>query len=122
MTDVLGGICLIIGCLLYFYKHRPLRSNAHKISPTSSRHSSRTSDNESEENDLVILNIDDEQKILPINFVNSNSFETKGKIITALILFTLRYALSGLFWDREVESYENLLDSNTNIVEKQVRI
>ncbi|CAF0966066.1 unnamed protein product [Rotaria sordida] len=67
LSDVFGGICLIIGCLLYFYKQRPFRSIIHQVNQSLSTRLSRSNDNENEEIDLIILNIDDEQKKNTIN-------------------------------------------------------
>ncbi|CAF5213471.1 unnamed protein product [Rotaria magnacalcarata] len=80
---------------------------------------SRSSDNESEEADLIILNLDDEQKQQSTNGINSNTFETKTRIIIALSLFSVQYALAGMFWNREVEAYEDLLDSYINQSRRQ---
>ncbi|CAF0999343.1 unnamed protein product [Rotaria sordida] len=102
LSDVFGGICLIIGCLLYFYKQRPFRSIIHQVNQSLSTRLSRSNDNENEEIDLIILNIDDEQKKIPsINDMNNNIFKTNGRIFIFLSLFTLRYALAAIFWDRD---------------------
>ncbi|CAF2809568.1 unnamed protein product [Rotaria sp. Silwood2] len=111
LSDVLGGTCLIIGCLLYFYKQRPFRSITQQVSRSLSTRLSRSSDTENEEIDLIILNIDDEQKIPSINDINTNLLETKGRIFIYLGLFTIRYSLAAIFWDRNVQAYEDLLDS-----------
>ncbi|CAF3069259.1 unnamed protein product [Rotaria socialis] len=119
ITDVLSGICLIVGCLLHFFKQRPLRSITHKINQTLSTRMSRSSDNESEEADLIILNLDDEQKQQSTNGINSNTCETKARIIIALSILSVRYALAGMFWNREVQAYEDLLDSYINQSRRQ---
>ncbi|CAF0793199.1 unnamed protein product [Rotaria sp. Silwood1] len=111
LSDVLGGTCLMIGCLLYFYKQRPIRSITHQISRSLSTRLSRSSDTENEETDVIILNMDDEPKIPSVNDINTNILETKGRIFISLSLFTLRYSLAAIFWDRDVQAYESLLDS-----------
>ncbi|CAF1559240.1 unnamed protein product [Adineta ricciae] len=114
LSDVLGGVCLIVGCLLYFFKQRPvIRSKSRQPLPASTR-SSPTLDIGSEESELMILNLEDEQKE-----TNSIISESKGKIVLVLSIFSLRYSLSALFWDRSVRFYEDLLDSYTNKPQQQ---
>jgi hypothetical protein len=104
-SDILGGTCLVIGCLFYLNKQRPFRIitrqvNRTRISPAN------------EEIELMITNeMEDEQK-LP---------ETKENILISLSLFALRYSLSAMFWDRDVHAYEDLLDSSTDKSQQQVR-
>jgi len=121
ISDVLGGTCLVLGCLFHFYKQRPFRS-------TPIRSSSSTSDGGSEETELMILNIEDDQSSpgihspsTTINEINNNLFETKKNIVLTLILFSVRYGLSAFFWDRNVHAYEDLLDSKVDTLQKQVR-
>jgi hypothetical protein len=101
-SDILGGTCLVIGCLFYFFKQRPVRliTRRTRVNPTN------------EEIELMITDdIEDEQK-LP---------ETKERILISLSLFALRYSLAAMFWDRNVHAYEDLLDSYTDKTEQQVR-
>ncbi|CAF1005223.1 unnamed protein product [Rotaria sordida] len=65
LSDVFGGICLIIGCLLYFYKQRPFRSIIHQV---------------------------------------NQSLSTR---------------LTAIFWDRDVQAYEDLLDSYKDKIHQQ---
>ncbi|CAF2921563.1 unnamed protein product [Rotaria sp. Silwood2] len=126
ISDILGGTCLMIGCLFYFYKQRPFRR---KLSiPTRSNRclSSSASDGVSDEIDLIILNIDDGQSFSNIhsslskkNDTNSNTLETKQTIFITLALFALRYSLSAMFWDRNVHAYEDLLDSPVHLLKQK---
>ncbi|CAF4278708.1 unnamed protein product [Rotaria sp. Silwood2] len=126
ISDILGGTCLMIGCLFYFYKQRPFRR---KLSiPTRSNRclSSSASDGGSDEIDLIILNIDDGQSFSNIhsslskkNDTNSNTLETKQTIFITLALFALRYSLSAMFWDRNVHAYEDLLDSPVHLLKQK---
>lgn len=117
LSDILGGTCLVIGCLLYFFKQRPLRSKLRQNNQSLSTRSSPTSDIAMEETELMMLNLEDEPKISLTNDI----IESKGKIVSALSLFALRYSLSAMFWDRYVRIYEDLLDSSTNKTQQQVR-
>ncbi|CAF1055572.1 unnamed protein product [Adineta ricciae] len=117
VSDILGGTCLIIGCLLYFYKQRPFRSIPAR---TNGYTSSSASDGGSEETDMMILNLEDEQsspRIQPSpppstnNETTSQTLETKQTIFITLASFSLRYSLAAMFWDRDVHAYEDLLDS-----------
>jgi hypothetical protein len=99
-SDILGGICLVIGCLLYFYKHRTVTRRVSE-----------------EEMDLMVVNLDDEPKVAS----NNEIIESKGRIFIALSLFSLRYLLSAVFWDRGVRGYEGLLDSYTENAQELVR-
>ncbi|UJR15844.1 hypothetical protein I4U23_002770 [Adineta vaga] len=115
ISDILGGTCLVVGCLLYFFKQRPIvRSKTRQTTQSLSVRSSPTLDIGSEESELMILNLEDEQKE-----TNCNLLETKDKIIISLSLFALRYSLSAMFWDRSVRLYEDLLDSSTNKAQQQ---
>jgi len=113
LSDILGGTCLIIGCLLYFSKQRPLRLKTRQINQSLSPNEIVT--------DSMILNLEDEQKTPSINDINNCIVETKETILIALGLFALRYSLSAMFWDRYVRAYEDLLDSYTNKAQQQVR-
>ena len=127
ISDVLGGACLILGCLFYFYKQRPFRSITTRSNICSS---SAASDGGSEETDLMILNLEDEQSsprihspvTIPINDTNNHLLETKEMIFITLALFSLRYSLAAIFWDRNVHAYEDLLDSRAKTPQQQVRI
>ncbi len=127
ISDVLGGACLVLGCLFHFYKQRPFPSTPIRSNICLS---SSTSDGGSEETELMILNVEDDQSSpgihspsTTINEINNNNlFETKKKIVLTLILFSLRYGLSAIFWDRNVHAYEDLLDSKADTLQKQVRI
>jgi hypothetical protein len=79
--------------------------------------SSSINDGENEE-----INLEDNQSSSTINEINNNLFETKERIILTLVLFSVRYSLSAIFWDRNVHAYEDLLDSKSNTLQKQVRI
>ncbi|CAF3069241.1 unnamed protein product [Rotaria socialis] len=114
LSDVLAGICLMTGCLLHFYKQRPFRPITDKINQTPSKCTDRSNDYESDDTDSVILNIGDEQNIQTSDVISSDIVETKRTIFITLILFSLRYALAGLFWDKHVIIYDQLLDSYTN--------
>jgi len=122
-SDVLGGACLIIGCLLYFYKQRPFRSitTRSNVCPSSS-----ASDGGSEETDLMILNLEDDQSSphshSPTNETTNHFLETKETIFITLLFFSIRYSLAAIFWDRNVHAYEDLLDSRANTPQQQVRI
>lgn len=121
VSDILGGTCLILGCLFYFYKQRPFRS----ISLRSNLSSNNIG---IEETDSLILNLESDQSsprlqspsVTKINEINNHLFETKGKIVLTLGLFAVRYALAASFWDRNVHAYEDLLDSKLDTLQKQV--
>ena len=115
LSDILGGICLVVGCLLCFFRQRPLRLQARPATQSQSTRSSPTSDIGLEETELMVLNLDNEQTA-----VNSKILETKRNIILALSLFALRYSLSAMFWDRYVRVYEGMLDSYRNKSQRQV--
>ena len=126
VSDILGGTCLMVGCLLYFYKQRPIRSSA--VSSRSNMCSSPAiSDNGCEETDLMILNLEDDPSTR-VQFSSSNNelsnanhqLETKDRIFVILVLFSLRYVLAAMFWDRNVRSYEELLDSRADTLQQQV--
>ncbi|CAF1300334.1 unnamed protein product [Adineta steineri] len=119
ISDILGGTCLIIGCLLYFLKQRPFRLKTRQMNQSLSAHSSPSSDFGLEETELMILNLKDESKLSLTNDINNSIFETKEKIIISLSLFALRYSLSAMFWDRYVRQYEDLLDSYKNKSQQQ---
>ena len=57
ISDILGGTCLILGCLFHLYKQRPFRSIPVR---TNVCPSSQASDEGSEETDMMILNLEDE--------------------------------------------------------------
>ena len=107
-SDILGGTCLVIGCLLYLLKRTGTRQGL-------SRRSSPSSDEE--EKDLTLLNLEDEPKVL----LNNEVVETKQRVIISLSLFAFRYLLSAMFWDRNVRGYEELLDSYREKIQQQVR-
>src|SRR5205085_363793 len=113
LSDILGGACLVIGCLLYLNKYRPLRTiTTRQINQSlSTRMSPPSSD---EETDLMILNIEDKS-------INNDILETKERIFISLCLFALRYSLAAMFWDRDVRAYEELLDSYTDKTQQKVR-
>lgn len=113
VSDVLGGACLVIGCLLYLLKHRPLRTITRSTSQSSP---SRTSPASDEEKDLMMLNLDDDVKIPMTNEI----VESKQRIWMAFVFFSLRYGLSAMFWDRTVRGYEELLDSYQNRKQTQI--
>ncbi|UJR30754.1 hypothetical protein I4U23_018274 [Adineta vaga] len=125
VSDILGGTCLIVGCLLYFYKQRPVRS----VSTRSYGYtSSSASEGGSEETDMMILNLDDEQsspRMQPspppstTNEITNHILETKQTIFMSLLFFSLRYLLAAMFWDRNVRSYEELLDSRAETSQQQ---
>lgn len=129
VSDILGGTCLIIGCLLYFYKQRPPRA----ISARSySYPSSPASEGGSDETDMMILNLEEESpspraspslNTPPATPSESNgcALETKQTVFVTLALFSLRYALAAMFWDRDVHAYEDLLDSRADTPQQQVR-
>ncbi|CAF1029913.1 unnamed protein product [Rotaria sp. Silwood1] len=125
ISDVLGGTCLIIGCLFYFYKQRPFRTKLSPITRSNRHLSSSASDGGGDETDLIILNIDDEQSYSHIHSsskkhdTNSNLLETKQTIFITLALFSVRYALSAMFWDRNVHAYEDLLDSKVYLSQQK---
>jgi hypothetical protein len=119
LSDILGGTCLIIGCLLYFSKQRPLRLKTRQINQSLSPHSNSPNEIVT---DSMILNLEDEQTTPSINDINNCIVETKETVLIALSLFALRYSLSAMFWDRYVRAYEDLLDSYTNKAQRQVRI
>ncbi len=111
VSDILGGTCLVIGCLLYFCKHRPSRTT------TNQSQTVRVSPSSDEETDLMILNLEEEQKVPS----NNEPLESKQRIVIGLSLFALRYALAAMFWDRNVRAYEELLDVYTDKPVQQVR-
>ncbi len=107
LSDILAGICLVIGCLLYFSKHRVLTWQVNQSLST------RVND---EETDMMIFNLEDEDT----GSTNHEIIETKRGIFIALTLFALRYSLAGMFWDRSVRGYEELLDSYTDKAQQLV--
>ncbi|CAF1511402.1 unnamed protein product [Rotaria magnacalcarata] len=127
LSDILGGTCLIIGCLLYFYKERPFRSKSTATATINSSvlPSSSASDGGGEDSDLMILNLEDDQSCSHVsssprkNDLSSNLLETKRTIFITLLVFSLRYAISAFFWDRYVRLYEELLDSQTNTLQQK---
>ena len=124
-SDIFGGTCLMIGCLLYFYKQRPARSNASTRPQISS--SSTTNENSYGETEKTLSHSDDEPMATRLNLLstnhdasNNNQLETKSTIFMTLAFFSLRYSLAAFFWDRSVNSYEELLDSHSENLQKQV--
>lgn len=113
ISDILGGTCLILGCFFYFYKQRPIRS-------ISIRSNSNSLSNETDETDLLILNLEHDSSSTTNNELNNNLFETKRTIFLTLLLFSLRYILAAYFWDRYVHGYEDLLDTKLNTLQEQV--
>ncbi|CAF3210291.1 unnamed protein product [Rotaria socialis] len=125
LSDILGGTCLIIGCLLYFYKERPFRSKSTATINSSVSPGSSASDGSREDNDLMILNLEDDQSCSHAassprkNDLSSNLLETKRTIFITLLVFSLRYSISAFFWDRYVRLYEQLLDSQTDTLQQK---
>lgn len=127
ISDVLGGTCLIIGCLLYLYKQRPFCPSKPLITTRTNKYpSSSASDEGSDETDLTVLNLEDDQASLLIHSqskkidTNSTLFETKLTIFVSLALFSLRYIFAAIFWDRNVHAYEDLLDSQVDTLQEKV--
>ncbi|CAF0867283.1 unnamed protein product [Rotaria sordida] len=129
ISDIIGGICLIIGCLLYFFKQRSFHTKL-SIRTHSNKYSNSSVSNEgNNETDLIILNIDDDdieaQTYSHIHSsskttnMSSNLFETKQTIFITLVLFSLRYSLSAIFWNRNVHAYEDLLDSQVDLSQQK---
>lgn len=130
VSDILGGTCLILGCLFYFYKQRPFRSSP---SRTNLCLSSSASDGGSEETDMTMLNLEDDQSssrmhspttttTTTTNNTDNNLLETKRTIFMTLLFFSIRYSLAAMFWDRDVHAYEDLLDSQPMTVQEKVRL
>jgi hypothetical protein len=122
-SDILGGTCLMIGCLLYFYKQRPVRTTGLSRSHICS--SPSISDNGCDETDLMVLNVDDEsvtrlQLSSSNNEISHSQLESKDRIFMTLVLFSLRYSLAAMFWDRNVHAYEDLLDSRADTLQQEV--
>lgn len=127
LSDILGGTCLIIGCLLYLYKQRPKRSNSNSNYSRSRTCSSPSiSDHSGEETDLMILNVEDEF-VTRINLSTNNEsstnqqLESKERIFRTLLIFSFGYSLAAMFWDRYVRAYEDLLDSRADTIQQQVK-
>jgi hypothetical protein len=125
-SDIFGGTCLILGCLFYFFKQRPFRTIPTR---TNFCPSSAASDGGSEETDLMILNLEDDSTSPRThspsntngNELNNNLLETKKTIFITFLLFSIRYSLAGMCWDRFVHGYEDLLDSRADTLQQQVR-
>lgn len=122
-SDILGGTCLILGCLFYFYKQQPFRSTPAR---TNVCLSSSASDGGSEETDMMILNLEDDQTSSrmhsPVSTHSDNNLlETKRTIFLTLLFFSIRYSFAAMFWDRNVHAYENLLDSVPTTAQEKVR-
>ncbi|CAF0963574.1 unnamed protein product [Adineta steineri] len=122
VSDILGGTCLIVSVLLYFYKQRPFRPIKTRSNICSS---SSASDGGTDETDLMILNLEDDQSSPRLNSspsspssspneINNHLLETKQTIFITLVLFSVKYLLAAMFWDRNVHAYEDLLDSSVN--------
>jgi len=105
-SDILGGACLVIGCLIYLLRHRPLRTITRSMNSPSTT-TIKMSPASDDEKDLMMLNLDDDVKIP----MTTEIVESKQRIWIVFILFSLRYALSANFWDRTVRNYEEILDS-----------
>lgn len=127
LSDILGGTCLIIGCLLHLYKQRPKRSNSNSNYSRSRTCSSPSiSDHSSEETDLMMLNVEDEF-VTRINISTNNEsstnqqLESKETIFRTLLIFSFGYSLAAMFWDRYVRAYEDLLDSRADTIQQQVK-
>jgi hypothetical protein len=87
VSDVFGGICLTVAIALYLLKNPPPKRNQTKCFDF---------------NDAI--NNDDYAPLRsPSNLT----------IVVSVALVGIRLALSGLFWDRSVHAYEDLLDSNS---------
>lgn len=117
ISDVLGGICLLISCLLYLCKGRPSRQvNASLVS--------RTSSFVNDDIDLLIVNVDQESpKSATVPETPHLFADSKERILLFVGLFTLLYAMAAMFWDRNVRVYEALLDSPTKSnSQKQVKL
>ena len=99
ISDILGGICLMIGCSLHFWRCRPIRRSIRQVNRMNE-----------EVTDRMILNLEEESQV---SSSNANT-ETKRCILITLSSFALRYSLSGMFWDRNVRVYEELLDISMN--------
>lgn len=122
-SDILGGVCLILGCLFYFYKQKPFRSTSPR---TNVCLSSSASDGGNEETDMMILNLEDDQTSSRIDSpigsqTDNNLLETKRTIFLTLLFFSVRYSLAAMFWDRNVHAYEDLLDSTVTTAQEKVR-
>ena len=122
LSDILGGTCLMIGCLLYLYKERPARAVARRANLCPSP--SPTEDG-CEEKDLMMLNIDSEPPSTRIQLSPSSTsdtlLESKDRILIAMLLFSARYIAAAGFWDRYVVVYEDLLDKRADAPYQQVR-
>lgn len=88
----------MIGCSLHFWKYRSIR---------------QVNRMNEEETDRMIVHLEEESKVL-------SSSETKRCILVTLGSFALRYSLSGMFWDRNVRVYEELLDTSMNKPQQSV--
>ena len=120
ISDVLGGICLLIGCLLYLCKCRPFRLVSRHVN---SSLASRTSSVVNDDIDLLIVNVDHES-LKPATAYETPHLcaESKERVLLFVGLFTLLYAMAAMFWDRNVRVYEALIDSPTKSnSQKQVK-
>ena len=88
-SDVFGGLCLIGSVAIYLLKNRPLNKNLTKC--------------------FRIIDENNTEEL--IHDKETSHKATKIAILTSVSLLGIRLALSALFWDRSVHTYEDLLDS-----------
>jgi hypothetical protein len=86
VSDVFGGICLTVAIGLYLLKHPPPKRNRTYCF------------------DMTPLNYQHEK-------LTTSRLSSKIAIVLSVVMIGIRLALSGLFWDRSVHAYEDLLDS-----------
>ena len=119
VSDVFGGICLMLAIGYYLFKNPPPNKNRTKCFriaediETSLRDSSSSSSsyiyhklgsNGSNGSSLSNSNCDVESQ-------SENSlFASKTVVFISVGLCAIRLAISALFWDRSVHAYEDLLD------------
>ena len=106
VSDVLGGVCLILSCLLYFSKQQQRKNS------TVTLRSNNSSSND--ETEFMMWNQDDQPISSTITTTITSQIESKNKIFLSVFSFSLRYSMAAFFWDRNVHAYEDLLDAPSN--------
>lgn len=103
-SDVIGGICLIVAVGIYLLKNPPANRN-----PSCFGGAHHEPDKMNLLNDTYVKSSSD-QAITLLHRYGVNTTPIKLTIVVSTVLFGIRFGLSGLFWDRSVHAYEDLLD------------
>jgi len=119
-SDVFGGICLIGSIGIFLLRNPPPTKRLTKCFKQATDSDSEASLNLVTEGKPVISN-SSTSSLLPLLNTNScnnyklingsNAYATNAVVVISIFALGIRLALSGLFWDRSVHAYEDLLDT-----------